>query len=87
VRDRPSRDFGDERRGAVVKAVTEAWDEGCPVAGQDQDAFEEMADIAIRRRDSLSSVTASGSATRDGLKTWPKGSAIVSNATPSSPAL
>jgi hypothetical protein len=51
VRDRPSRDFGAERRGAVVKAVAAAWEKGCPAAGQDQDAFEETADIAIRRWD------------------------------------
>jgi hypothetical protein len=33
--------------------VAEAWEEGCPVAGQHQDAFEETADIAIRRWDSF----------------------------------
>lgn len=33
--------------------MAEAWEKGCPVAGQDQDAFEETADIAIRRWDSF----------------------------------
>lgn len=41
------------RRQAVVRAVSDAWDEGCPVAGQTQDAFEQTADVAIRRWDSI----------------------------------
>jgi hypothetical protein len=41
------------RRQAVVRAISDAWTEGCPVTGYTQDAFEQKADVAIRRWDSI----------------------------------
>jgi hypothetical protein len=53
VPERPSSEFGPELRRAVVKAVADTWDEGCPIAGSDQVHWEQIADVAIRRWHSI----------------------------------
>jgi hypothetical protein len=49
VPERLSSEIGPELRAAVVKAVADAWEEGCPVAGWDQVEWEQISDVAIRR--------------------------------------
>lgn len=42
-----------DQKSAVAAAVAAAWEEGCPVAGQTPDEYEQIAEIAIRRWASL----------------------------------